>query len=90
MRSTREGLLCPHRIIDDVGSGFGLGLLLGSIWNFGKGTLLSPAKERLWGGVMLLKRRAPIIGGNFAAWMGLFGFWQCALLYATGKDTHLN
>ena len=39
---------------------------------------------------MLAKRRAPISGGNFAAWMGLFGFWQCAFLYVTGHDSHLN
>ena len=39
---------------------------------------------------MLAKRRAPVTGGNFAAWMGLFGFWQCALLYATGQDSHMN
>ncbi len=39
---------------------------------------------------MLAKKRAPISGGNFAAWMGLFGFWQCAMLYITGHDNHLN
>ncbi len=88
--STREGQICPQRILDDVGSGFGLGLIMGSIWNFMKGAYTSPARERLWGGIILAKRRAPVMGGNFAAWMGLFGFWQCALLYATGKDTHMN
>lgn len=82
--------MCPHRIIDDLGSGFGLGLLIGSMINFVKGVYSSPAKERIWGGLMLAKRRAPITGGNFAAWMGLFGFWQCSLLYLTGKDTHTN
>ena len=71
-RTTREGQICPYRIIDDVGSGFGLGLLLGSIWNFMKGAYSSPAREWLWGGIMLAKRWAPITG---AAWMGLFGFW---------------
>lgn len=43
MRSTREGLLCPHRIFDDIGSGFGLGLILGSLGNFIKGVYSSPA-----------------------------------------------
>ena len=90
MWSTREGLLCPHRIVDDIGSGFGLGLMLGSMWNFMKGVYSSPSKERVWGGIMLAKRRAPITGGNFAAWMGLFGFWQCSLLYVSGQDTHTN
>ena len=75
MRSTREGSVCPHWIIDDVGSGFGLGCILGSIWNLIKGAINSPNKERIWGGVLLAKRWAPIAGGNFAAWMGLFGFW---------------
>lgn len=39
---TREGLLCPNRVIDDVGSGYGLGLMLGSMWNFMKGLYISP------------------------------------------------
>lgn len=55
-----------------------------------KGVYSSPSKERVWGGIMLAKRRAPITGGNFAAWMGLFGFWQCSLLYVSGQDTHTN
>jgi import inner membrane translocase subunit TIM17 len=76
--------------VDDLGQGFGLGLILGSMWNFMKGVYISPAKERIRGGILLAKRRAPITGGNFASWMGLFGFWQCSLLYATGQDSHAN
>ena len=90
MRSTWEGLICPNRVIDDIGSGYSLGLILGSIWNFTKGAFTSHPKEWFLGGISLLKRKAPIQGGNFAGWMGLFGFWQCSLLYITGTDNHLN
>lgn len=90
MWSTREGLVCPNWVIDDVGSGFGLGLLLGSMWNFMKGAYSSPSKERIWSGVLMAKRKAPIYGGNFASWMGLFGFWQCSFLYLTDNDSHMN
>ena len=60
MRSTRDGQVCPYRVIDDVGSGFGLGLILGSMFNFIKGTYLSSPKERIWGGILLVRRRAII------------------------------
>lgn len=42
------------------------------------------------GGIQLLKKRAPMLGGNFCAWMGLFGTFQCVMLYLTKKDTHMN
>ena len=35
-------------------------------------------------------KRAPMLGGNFCAWMGLFGTFQCMLLYGTGTDSHIN
>lgn len=42
------------------------------------------------GGIRLLKKRAPMLGGNFCAWMGLFGSFQCVMLFLTNKDTHIN
>jgi import inner membrane translocase subunit TIM17 len=42
------------------------------------------------GGIQLLKKRAPMLGGNFCAWMGLFGTFQCVMLALTNKDTHMN
>ena len=90
MRSTRDGLLCPHRVIDDIGSGFGLGTTLGAIWYMMKGAYNSPKRERLWNGIKLVKKRAPILGGNFAAWMGLFGFFQCVMVDLTHHDSHIN
>lgn len=31
-----------------------------------------------------------MLGGNFCAWMGLFGTYQCVMLYLTNDDTRLN
>ena len=42
------------------------------------------------GGINLIKKRAPLLGGNFATWMGLFGAFQCVLVYITMQDTHFN
>ena len=42
------------------------------------------------GGIRLLKKRAPMLGGNFCAWRGLFGSFQCVMLFLTNKDTHIN
>ena len=90
MRSTSDGLLCPHRVIDDIGSGFSLGTVLGCMWYMMKGAYNSPKRERIMNGLKLVKKRAPILGGNFAAWMGLFGFFQCVMVHVTGHDTHIN
>ena len=90
MRSTRDGMLCPHRIIDDLGSGFALGTTLGSIWYYIKGSYYAPKRQKIFGGIDLIRKRAPLLGGNFATWMGLFGFFQCLLVHVTEKDTHMN
>ena len=89
-RSTRDGMVCPYRIVDDVGSGFCLGSLLGCFGFFIKGCVSSPRLKRFQGGINLVKKRAPALGGNFAAWMGLFGAFQCLLLSITHRDTHIN
>ena len=31
-----------------------------------------------------------MLGGNFCAWMGLFGSYQCILLYLTNDDNRYN
>ena len=77
--ATRE-LPCPYKIIDDFGGAFAMGcfsglslfyftfitLNKGCINYFFKGMWYSPKKERLIGGIMLAKKRAPVLGGNFA------------------------
>ena len=55
-----------------------------------KGARNSPRGERLLGSVQSVKARAPIIGGNFAVWGGLFSTFDCALVWARSKEDPWN
>lgn len=50
--------------MDDFGSGFSMGCVAGCIFYMLRGMWYSPKSERFYGGVMLLKKRAPILGGT--------------------------
>ena len=71
---------CPYRILDDVGGAFAMGCAGGAVWYAVKGARNSPVGERLRGGMMAVKARAPILGGNFAVWGGLFSCFDCTLV----------
>lgn len=47
-----------------MGGGFAMGCAAGCLIYLVRGMWLSPKSERLYGGIMLLKKRAPILGGN--------------------------
>lgn len=47
-----------------MGGGFAMGCAAGCLLYLVRGMWLSPKSERLYGGIMLLKKRAPILGGN--------------------------
>lgn len=55
---------CPYRIVDDFGNGFSLGCAGGMVFYFLRGMWYAPKRERFMGGIMLLKKRAPILGGT--------------------------
>lgn len=83
---------CPYRIVDDVGGAFAMGCTAGCIWNLGKGTIVwnsgmfrAPKSERLIGGFRLLSKRAPILGGSFALWGGIFSMTDCIITLARNK-----
>lgn len=81
---------CPDRILDDVGGAFGMGAIGGSIWHFFKGARNSPRGQRLIGGVDAVKMRAPVLGGSFAVWGGLFSTFDCALSGVRGVEDPYN
>lgn len=81
---------CPDRIVEDLGSAFGMGCLGGWIWNFGKGIRNSPKGERFAGALFSAKSRAPILGGNFAVWGGTFSTFDCTLQYIRRTDDWVN
>lgn len=81
---------CPGRILTELGDGFSIGAIMGSIWYMVKGAYYSVPKERLKGGLFLVRKRAPILGGAFAMWAGLFCTTSCIMVYYRKKEDALN
>lgn len=81
---------CPYRIISETGDGFSIGVVLGTIWYTIKGSYYSIRTERFKGGLVLASKRAPILGGQFAMWAGLFSATSCVMVYYRQKEDSIN
>lgn len=67
-----------------------MGAIGGSIWHSVKGARNSPRGARLRGAVDAVKLRAPVLGGNFAVWGGLFSSFDCLLQGIRQKEDPFN
>jgi len=67
-----------------------MGCIGGCLFYFAKGFINSPSRERLRGAMIALKYRAPILGGSFAMWGGLFSSFDCWMMRQRAKDDALN
>jgi len=69
-----------------------MGAIGGSIFQAIKGFRNAPAgfSYRMNGSLTAIKTRAPIIGGNFAVWGGLFSTIDCSLIKLRGKEDPWN
>jgi len=83
---------CPWRVVDDCGGAFTMGAIGGSLFQAIKGFRNAPAgmTHRFNGSMTAIKTRAPIIGGNFAVWGGLFSTIDCSLIKLRGKEDPWN
>jgi import inner membrane translocase subunit TIM17 len=83
---------CPWRIIDDCGGAFSMGLIGGSIFQMINGARNAPKgfSRRLLGGVVRVKERAPIFGGQFAAWGICFSTFDCTFVHLRQKEDPWN
>lgn len=81
---------CPHRILDDLGGAFAMGAIGGTVWHSVAGARNSPSGERIAGSLYAVRARAPVLGGNFAVWGGLFSTFDCALVAMRGKEDPWN
>ncbi|KAF0852759.1 mitochondrial TIM23 translocase of inner membrane Tim17 subunit (core translocase) [Andalucia godoyi] len=81
---------CPWRIIDDIGGAFAMGAVGSSVVHSFKGARNAPRGYRMQGAIQMAKLRAPIVGGNFAVWGGLFSSFECSLFYMRQKDDIWN
>jgi import inner membrane translocase subunit TIM17 len=81
---------CPYRIYDDLGIGFTLGSVGGAVFHLIKGAKNAPRGERLSGAFAAIRQRAPVIGGNFAVWGGLFATFECLLGRIAGHTDSMS
>jgi len=83
---------CPWRILDDCGGAFTMGCIGGAVFHSIKGFRNAPSgwARRATGSLVAIKSRAPIIGGNFAVWGGMFSTIDCTLVHLRKKEDPWN
>jgi len=83
---------CPWRIVDDCGGAFTMGVIGGGVFQAIRGFRNAPSgiSRRLAGSGLAIRQRAPIIGGQFAVWGGLFSTIDCSLVYVRKKEDPWN
>jgi len=81
---------CPWRIVDDVGGAFCMGNIGGGMWHAIKGARMAPAGARFPGSLSAIQARAPVLGGQFAVWGGLFACFDCSLTAMRQKEDPWN
>ncbi|SGZ27031.1 BQ5605_C025g10031 [Microbotryum silenes-dioicae] len=81
---------CPWVILNDFGGAFAMGAVGGTVWHGIKGARNSPRGDRLIGSLSAIKARAPVVGGNFGVWGGLFSTFDCAVKGYRQKEDPYN
>lgn len=67
-----------------------MGAVGGTVWHGIKGARNSPKGDRLLGSISAIKARAPVVGGNFGVWGGLFSTFDCAVKGYRQKEDPYN
>jgi len=83
---------CPWRIIDDCGGAFSMGLIGGSLFQMISGARNAPSgfSRRALAGIVRVKERAPVLGGQFAAWGICFSTFDCTFVHLRQKEDPWN
>ncbi|PWN45894.1 putative TIM17-mitochondrial inner membrane import translocase subunit [Ceraceosorus guamensis] len=86
---------CPYVILNDFGGAFAMGAVGGTIWHGIKGSRNSPRVSgrngyRLPGAMAAIKARAPVLGGNFGVWGGMFSTYDCTVKGIRQKEDAWN
>jgi len=83
---------CPWRIFGDCGGAFAMGITGGGLFNFIGGARNAPAgfQRRALGGLVRMREKAPVLGGQFAAWCLCFASIECTLSHARQKEDPWN
>ncbi|GAA97105.1 hypothetical protein E5Q_03780 [Mixia osmundae IAM 14324] len=81
---------CPWVVFNDFGGAFSMGAVGGTIWHGIKGARNSPRGDALIGSIAAIKARAPVVGGNFGIWGGMFSSFDCAVKGVRQKEDAWN
>ena len=83
---------CPWRIVSDCGGAFTMGCVGGALFGFVGGARNAPAgfNRRAIGGLVRMRERGPILGGQFAAWCLCFSSFECSLVSIRQKEDPWN
>jgi len=73
-----------------MGGGFLLGCVGGGMFHFVKGYRNAPLGQRLSGAFAAARLRAPVLGGNFGVWGGLFSVYDCTLAAVRRREDSWN
>lgn len=67
-----------------------MGAVGGTIWHGIKGARNSPRGDKWIGSIGAIKARAPVVGGSFGVWGGLFSSFDCAVKGYRQKEDPYN
>ncbi|KAH9446207.1 hypothetical protein Pst134EA_023208 [Puccinia striiformis f. sp. tritici] len=81
---------CPWVVLNDFGGAFAMGAIGGTVWHGVKGMRNSPKGDRLTGSLAAIKARAPVVGGNFGVWGGMFSSFDCLVKGYRQKEDPWN
>ena len=73
-----------------MGGGFLLGSVGGGLFHFVKGYRNAPLGQRMSGAFSAARLRAPVLGGNFGVWGGLFSVFDCSLAAIRRREDSWN
>uniref|UniRef100_A0AC35U9W8 Mitochondrial import inner membrane translocase subunit TIM17 n=1 Tax=Rhabditophanes sp. KR3021 TaxID=114890 RepID=A0AC35U9W8_9BILA len=81
---------CPYRIGDDMGSGFSMGLVGGSLFHAFSGYRKATDRPKIEAMLQNVRKRSAITGVQFAAWGGMFSTIDCTLVAIRKKEDPIN
>src|SRR5690349_11652475 len=84
--TTMSQTKCDITIFNNIGNSFSTGIILGALWNFPKGLILSERGKKLRGALVLVRDKAPMMGGFIGAWGLMFSVFECGFRRYRGKD----
>ncbi|VDN15217.1 unnamed protein product [Dibothriocephalus latus] len=83
---------CPFRIVSDCGAAFAMGTIGGSLVHAYKGYRNAPTGyfRKMSSAMVSGRQRAPLVGGAFAVWGGMFTAVDCTLVFVRKKEDPWN